>query len=1534
MAATLREVLKSHTFETQRQIINTLGQDVYDFTTGTISSSLRLDDGTINSPSLFFDTDNTLGLYKSSAETLGIASNDNLVAEFNKDYVNSYKKLIILNSRVSSAIVATDGNYYRAGSYSTPVSGGSGSGASIQVTVTAFEANITNSGSGYPAGTITDVTLTGGSGTGGTVDLTVAEVQGIITNNGTGYPVDISYLDVPLQNGSGNGILADIVVNSSGVISSVIISNSGTGYQNGDVLTVANADLSYVDSQGNPQSSNGSNFAFTITNNPYIVTNVTPSSTWSGKNYLIGNTCGVTGTSSGAGLAFTLTDVGYISDVTAISNGGSGYSIGDQVSPAVVFGAQDQWNGIVASYEILVQVQDIGGGVNRYFLDIGDGNGYVQHPNLTFERDAVYSFVFPDPEDYQEHPLQFSRLSDGLHNPAYAGPESDYETDVRLLTEQAGIQLYIGPNTPSTLYYYCAVHPDMVGTAPSAGQITMETLYGQGGVLEVTGLSTSESITLNLDGSVSTDSSVTIGGNATVSGNGSFGGSLVVSGVSTLNNLDVTNALTAGTLTINDTFDVTGSTSIGESLIVNTDQFVVDHESGFIGINAADFIVDPVLNPLQYSLELYGTLYNDGNVILAEGTTSVVNIGDIAGSAKLNVEGSAEITGELVLSDNISLNSSSSLEQPSLYFSDNRKVGLYYDAEADYVSVTGYSGELSSFKYDSLQFYRDSSFTAKKIDEYVIIPGSGYTQGNYTNVILTGGIGFGLTADITVAFSINVVNPGEGYTTGEYTGVPLTGTSGSSAFADITISSGNIVDNIQITDFGTEYESAPEVTFTDASGVGATAVATLSSSGSLKNVVLNSSGSGYTSAPTLIIGTEWTALNTVEVGQQYFFGSNLYTVTGGGSFGSTGPTHTSGAAFNGGAELTYAGSVATATASLGTNVGVDDDTITSVLITNPGSGYTIIPDIEASGGSGQGASFAAVLGYTISSVDVLEGGEGYISPTVVFTGGNPTSSATALASVTNAGVSKIVVTDSGSGYVSGETLTFSENDLLDDEGNPSDAPTTPASLQVDALGAVSVVNITNFGFGYEQNDEIVFDSTTAPGNTGGDGFSLQIQSTLNENIVEVDLENSLLTSVGIKSLGGGINVNDNISITDTGITKTTSGNLLLAATDYVEVAGSKAFILPSGTTAQRPGLNAGDVGAIRYNTTESRFEGFNGSFFVSLGGVRDVDGNTYISAELNPGDNDDTLRFVNNDVESLKVEQTEITLQTIANITRTDIDGLVEWEGLASATAPADPVNDPPVLIYYANRVYSVDTTGVFSANTAPTHTTGTVTNGTVDLTYVRSIYGTTEYQGADLYLTLETLNFNTDALKIFGDTTTSTTISTESPELKFALGTTDDPLVTITTGGGISINNGFGGLESNIEILNYELNQFNLKDRRVVSSTGTIDTSAGNSVNIIMFEYDVNTASLPVYSGNFMVEIVDDSATPRRQYSEVSFVAKSDLSDILYTENNKLYTDNELCDVSIGIDGSNNITCDITDLTGSSTTVYSIKVVSQAILT
>ena len=51
-------------------------------------------------------------------------------------------------------------------------------------------------------------------------------------------------------------------------------------------------------------------------------------------------------------------------------------------------------------------------------------------------------------------------------------------------------------------------------------------------------------------------------------------------------------------------------------------------------------------------------------------------------------------------------------------------------------------------------------------------------------------------------------------------------------------------------------------------------------------------------------------------------------------------------------------------------------------------------------------------------------------------------------------------------------------------------------------------------------------------------------------------------------------------------------------------------------------------GYIRYNTTTDQFEGFGaGNAWGSLGGVVDVDQDTYISAENSAGSDNDELKF-------------------------------------------------------------------------------------------------------------------------------------------------------------------------------------------------------------------------------------------------------------------------------------------------------------------
>ena len=87
----------------------------------------------------------------------------------------------------------------------------------------------------------------------------------------------------------------------------------------------------------------------------------------------------------------------------------------------------------------------------------------------------------------------------------------------------------------------------------------------------------------------------------------------------------------------------------------------------------------------------------------------------------------------------------------------------------------------------------------------------------------------------------------------------------------------------------------------------------------------------------------------------------------------------------------------------------------------------------------------------------------------------------------------------------------------------------------------------------------------------------------------------------------------------------------------LDVVGTDAIRIPSGTTLERP---TDASGCIRYNTTTSSYEGFGpGSVWETLGGVRDVDRDTYISAETTPGTDNDQLKFYTAGVERMIIDQ-------------------------------------------------------------------------------------------------------------------------------------------------------------------------------------------------------------------------------------------------------------------------------------------------------
>ncbi len=116
------------------------------------------------------------------------------------------------------------------------------------------------------------------------------------------------------------------------------------------------------------------------------------------------------------------------------------------------------------------------------------------------------------------------------------------------------------------------------------------------------------------------------------------------------------------------------------------------------------------------------------------------------------------------------------------------------------------------------------------------------------------------------------------------------------------------------------------------------------------------------------------------------------------------------------------------------------------------------------------------------------------------------------------------------------------------------------------------------------------------------------------------------TQTGTGTVTGQWNV-DNLRLDGNVLSSTdTNGNITLTpnGTGYVQISGTNGLVIPVGTNAQQgPAVN----GAIRLNSTSGQFEGYSNANWSSLGGVRSVDGLTFIIAETSPGNSDDTLHF-------------------------------------------------------------------------------------------------------------------------------------------------------------------------------------------------------------------------------------------------------------------------------------------------------------------
>jgi hypothetical protein len=143
---------------------------------------------------------------------------------------------------------------------------------------------------------------------------------------------------------------------------------------------------------------------------------------------------------------------------------------------------------------------------------------------------------------------------------------------------------------------------------------------------------------------------------------------------------------------------------------------------------------------------------------------------------------------------------------------------------------------------------------------------------------------------------------------------------------------------------------------------------------------------------------------------------------------------------------------------------------------------------------------------------------------------------------------------------------------------------------------------------------------------------------------------------------GDVSMQSNLEVSDTIITNSKIGIQTYDPSYSLHINTNDAILLPLGTSEQRP--QTVTTGLIRYNTTTTQFEGYSNNAWQGLGGVIDIDQDTYIVAEENA--DEDHLRFYTDGTERMTIDacgNVGISNSTPGSNYKLDIDGNIHLSG-------------------------------------------------------------------------------------------------------------------------------------------------------------------------------------------------------------------------------------------------------------------------------
>lgn len=280
------------------------------------------------------------------------------------------------------------------------------------------------------------------------------------------------------------------------------------------------------------------------------------------------------------------------------------------------------------------------------------------------------------------------------------------------------------------------------------------------------------------------------------------------------------------------------------------------------------------------------------------------------------------------------------------------------------------------------------------------------------------------------------------------------------------------------------------------------------------------------------------------------------------------------------------------------------------------------------------------------------------------------------------------VYDLGSSSVSWNNVYLSNyfSDQISISGNVIQTTVSNADLELAANGTGNIViPDNNLIVGQDLN---VTSGTTSLYNATITG-NLNVNNLVTTNITsstlstgDILISGNVITTtqsnsnLELRANGSGYVVAENLQFNGSSIIGTVAQdiNLTPSGTGIVNINSNQAVKIPVGTELQRPAIPSS--GMIRFNSNTNYYEGYNGSYWIRIGGVFDVDNDTYILAETSPGANENTLYFYAGgslsatldsnsfNVNKLVVDSTEINGNVIrTTTTNTDLELLPNGTG-------------------------------------------------------------------------------------------------------------------------------------------------------------------------------------------------------------------------------------------------------------------------------